>query len=149
MINRHRGIGWEYLHVAVDDASRLALTELLPDERTASTIVFLERALAWFARHGVRVERIMTDNGNAHRSHDSATPASTRACGACAPGPTHRPLTARPNSSSRRSCANAPTAAPSGPQGSGPTPCLAGCNVYNMHRPHTAPAGQPRSAGSP
>jgi transposase InsO family protein len=70
MINRHRGIGWEYLHVAVDDASRLAYTEILPDERKASAIAFLERALAWFARHGITVERIMTDNGNAYRSHD-------------------------------------------------------------------------------
>ena len=70
MINRHRGIGWEYLHVAVDDASRLAYTEILPDERKPSAIAFLERALAWFARPGVSVERIMTDNGNAYRSHD-------------------------------------------------------------------------------
>ena len=61
MVNRHRGIGWEYLHVAVDDASRLAYTEILPDERKASAIAFLERALAWFMRHGVSVERIMTD----------------------------------------------------------------------------------------
>jgi hypothetical protein len=57
MINRHRGIGWECLHVAVDDASRLAYTENLPDERKASAIAFLERALAWFARHGITVER--------------------------------------------------------------------------------------------
>jgi len=70
MVNRHRGIGWEYLHVAVDDASRLAYTEILPDERKASAMAFLERALAWFARHGVSVERIMTDNGNAYCSHD-------------------------------------------------------------------------------
>ena len=70
MINRHRGIGWEYLHVAIDDASRLAYTEILPDERKASAIAFLERALAWFMRHGVSVERIMTDNGSAYRSHD-------------------------------------------------------------------------------
>jgi hypothetical protein len=69
MINRHRGIGSEYLHVAVDDASCLAYTEILPDERKASTIAFLE-ALAWFARHGATVERIMTDHGNAYRSHD-------------------------------------------------------------------------------
>ena len=69
MINRHRGIGWEYLHVSVDDASRLAYTEILPDERKASAVAFLERALAWFARHGVTVERVMTDNGSAYRSH--------------------------------------------------------------------------------
>jgi Integrase core domain len=64
MINRHHGIGWEYLHVAVDDASRLAYTEILPDDRKASAIAFLARALAWFARHRVTIERIMTDNGS-------------------------------------------------------------------------------------
>jgi transposase InsO family protein len=70
LVNRHRGIGWEYLHVAVDDASRLAYTEILQDERKASAIAFLARVLAWVARHGVTVERIMTDNGSAYRSHD-------------------------------------------------------------------------------
>ena len=67
---RNRGIGWEHLHVAVDDASRLAYTELLPDERKLSAVGFLERARAWFARHGVVVERVMTDNGSAYRSAD-------------------------------------------------------------------------------
>ena len=69
---RNRGIGWDHLHVAVDDASRLAYTELLPDERKASALGFLSRALDWFSRHGVSVERIMTDNGSAYRSHDFA-----------------------------------------------------------------------------
>ena len=55
---------------AIDDASRLAYTELLPDEKKESAIAFLDRALDWFARHGVAVERIMTDNGSAYRSHD-------------------------------------------------------------------------------
>jgi transposase InsO family protein len=65
-----RGAGWEILHVAIDDAARLAYSEVLPDERKASAIAFLDRALAWFARHGVTVERVMTDNGSAYRSHD-------------------------------------------------------------------------------
>jgi transposase InsO family protein len=65
-----RGAGWEILHVAIDDAARLAYSEILPDERKASAIAFLDRALGWFARHGVTVERIMTDNGSAYRSHD-------------------------------------------------------------------------------
>jgi transposase InsO family protein len=55
--------------VAIDHASRLAY-ELLPDEKKESAIAFLGRALDWFARHGVVVERIMTDNGSAYRSHD-------------------------------------------------------------------------------
>jgi transposase-like protein len=64
-----RGRGWEFLHVCVDDASRLASTEILPDERQASAVAFLEWYLAWFASLGVTVERVMTDNGSAYRSH--------------------------------------------------------------------------------
>jgi transposase InsO family protein len=55
--------------VAIDDASRLAYTELLPDEKKESAIAFLDRALAWYARLSVAVERVMTDNGSAYRSH--------------------------------------------------------------------------------
>jgi transposase InsO family protein len=65
---RARKVGWEHLHVAVDDASRLAYTELLPDERQESACAFLTRALAFFEAHGVRVERVMSDNGSAYRS---------------------------------------------------------------------------------
>jgi transposase InsO family protein len=63
-----RGAGWDFLHVCVDDASRLAYTEILPSERKEDTTAFLQRALAWLARHGVSVERVMTDNGSAYRS---------------------------------------------------------------------------------
>ena len=65
---RSRKAGWDFLHVCVDDASRLAYTEVLPSERKEDTTAFLERALAWLARHGVTVERVMTDNGSAYRS---------------------------------------------------------------------------------
>jgi len=64
-----RGItGWEYVHVAVDDYSRLAYAEVLADEKATSAIGFLRRALAFFARHGIRVERVLTDNGSAYIS---------------------------------------------------------------------------------
>ena len=63
-----RGIGWDFLHVCIDDASRLAYTEILPDERKESAVAFLERAIAWFTTLGVTVERVMTDNGSAYRS---------------------------------------------------------------------------------
>jgi transposase InsO family protein len=63
-----RGAGWECLHVAIDDASRLAYTEILPDEKKETTTGFLIRALCWFERHGVTVARVMTDNGSAYRS---------------------------------------------------------------------------------
>ena len=63
-----RGKGWESLHVAIDDASRLAFTAMLPDERKASAVAFLDAALAWFKAHGVIAQRVMTDNGSAYRS---------------------------------------------------------------------------------
>jgi transposase InsO family protein len=66
---RGEGLGWEALHVAIDDASRLAYTEILPDEKKTSATAFLERALGFFERHGVKVERVMTDNGSAYKSH--------------------------------------------------------------------------------
>lgn len=62
------GKGWDYLHVCVDDASRLAYTEVLASENQHDASAFLERALAWLARHGVRAERVMTDNGACYRS---------------------------------------------------------------------------------
>lgn len=62
------GAGWEVLHLAVDDHSRLAYTEVLPDERQETATAFLERALAWFGELGVPVERVMTDNGSCYRS---------------------------------------------------------------------------------
>jgi transposase InsO family protein len=65
---RNRGAGWEFVHVAVDDATRLAYVEVLGDERRESAAAFLERALAWFATRGIRVERVMTDNGSCYRS---------------------------------------------------------------------------------
>jgi transposase InsO family protein len=60
-----RGIGWEYLHLAIDDHSRLAYSEILPDEKRGSCLRFLFNALRFFRRHGVAVERVMTDNGPA------------------------------------------------------------------------------------
>lgn len=57
------GMGYDFLHVAIDDATRLAYVEVLPDERRGSTTGFLIRALRWFRARGIRVERVMTDNG--------------------------------------------------------------------------------------
>jgi transposase InsO family protein len=63
---RKRGLGWEYLHVAIDDCSRLAYTELLPAETGAACAGFLARAAQWFAANGVVVRRVMTDNAFAY-----------------------------------------------------------------------------------
>ncbi len=66
---RVRGIGWEYLHVAIDDATRLAYAALFPDETAVSTAAFLAQAAAWFGRQGITWRALMTDNGGGYRSH--------------------------------------------------------------------------------
>ena len=71
---RQAGLGWEYLHVAIDDHSRLSYAELLPDEQQGSAVAFLERAAAWFRSHGIRrIARVMTDNGSAYVSRRFAS----------------------------------------------------------------------------
>lgn len=69
---RVHGIGWEYTHVAIDDHSRLAYAEVLTDETAETTAGFLRRAVAWYAAQGIAVERLLTDNGSAYRSHHFA-----------------------------------------------------------------------------
>ena len=65
---RRRQVGWEFVHVAVDDATRLAYAEVLGDEKATTAVGFLKRALRFYRRHGIRVEAVMTDNGSAYRS---------------------------------------------------------------------------------
>src|SRR5580692_2397675 len=111
--------GWEALHVAVDDHSRLAFTRILPDQKTHTTIAFLRDAVDFFARHGIIVHALLTDNGSSYRSHlfrqacfemgpNTAALARTR----------HKP-TAKRNASSRPLCANGPIPL------TGPTPTYA------------------------
>jgi transposase InsO family protein len=61
-------VGWECVHIAIDDATRLAYAEVLPDEKATTAVAFLRRALAFYARHGITVEQLITDNGSAYIS---------------------------------------------------------------------------------
>ena len=63
-----RGVGWEFVHIAIDDCSRVAYVEVLGNERGLTTVSFLRRALAWFKRRGVMVRRILSDNGPNYKS---------------------------------------------------------------------------------
>jgi transposase InsO family protein len=65
-----RGIGWEFVHVCIDDASRLAFCQVMPDEKKQSAIAFLKAALAYYESLGVKVARVMTDNGSCYRAFD-------------------------------------------------------------------------------
>jgi transposase InsO family protein len=66
--SRRRTVGWDYVHVAVDDYSRLAYVEVLDDEKATTAIGFLQRARVFFARYGIEIEAILTDNGSAYRA---------------------------------------------------------------------------------
>jgi transposase InsO family protein len=65
---RRQTVGWEYVHIAIDDCTRLAYAEVLADEKATTAIGFLRRAIEFFKRHGVKVERLLTDNGSPYRS---------------------------------------------------------------------------------
>jgi transposase InsO family protein len=141
--SRRRGAGWEFLHVAIDDASRLAYTAMMPDEKQASAVRFLDDALAWFEAHGVTVERVMTDNGSAFRSKLFAAAAQTH-------GLKHirtRPYTPRTNGkaerfiqTSLREWAYAHAFHSSNERAQAMPAWL--CH-YNSLRPHSALAGKP------
>jgi len=67
-LHRHRGIGWDFVHVAIDDHSRVSLAAVAADETQVSAIAFLEQAVEHFRERGVQVQRVMTDNGSAYVS---------------------------------------------------------------------------------
>ena len=70
-----RGVGWEYVHVAIDDASRIARTDIFPNEKAISAVAFLKATIAYYISLGITVTRVMTDNGSCYKSKDFA-----RAC---------------------------------------------------------------------
>lgn len=69
---KNRGIGWDFVHVCIDDATRVAYVEVLPDEKGETTVGFLQRAVAWYRSMGVAVRRVLTDNGSNYISRPFA-----------------------------------------------------------------------------
>jgi transposase len=99
-------IGTAFVHTVIDDHSRMAYAEIWTDEKAATAVGVLERAVAWFADHGVTVERVLSDNGSAYRSH-----AWTDACAALAiTAKRTRPTDPRPTARSNGSTARSPMA---------------------------------------
>jgi transposase InsO family protein len=66
---RRQHAGWEALHVAIDDHSRLAFTQLLPNQKSETALAFLRNAIAFYAQHGIAIRALLTDNGSCYRSH--------------------------------------------------------------------------------
>jgi transposase InsO family protein len=68
--SNRRGTGWEFVHVCVDDASRVAFAQILPNEKKESAVAFLKAAVAYYNSLGIKVERVMTDNGSCYKAFD-------------------------------------------------------------------------------
>jgi transposase InsO family protein len=67
-VRERKAIGWEYCHIAIDDATRLAYAEVLPDEKASTAIAFLRRAVTFYASYGMPIQELLTDNGSPYRS---------------------------------------------------------------------------------
>jgi transcriptional regulator with XRE-family HTH domain len=108
--SKSRGIGWEYLHLAVDDHSRLAYSEIIPDEKRGSCLAFLfNQRLRFFRRYSIAVERVMTDNGSPSNHAATLRRAASLASATSARDPTRPRPTASPSVSSKPHCASGPT----------------------------------------
>jgi transposase InsO family protein len=137
-------VGFEYVHAAIDDHTRLAYAEIHPDERAETCAGFLRRAAAWFAAHGIHIERVMTDNALVYRrSH--AWPDALASIGAEARFTRrYRPQTnGKAERLNRTMCEEWLYAQPfdSGEERAAALPDW--LHTYNYHRGHTALDGQP------
>jgi transposase InsO family protein len=135
--------GWEFVHVAIDDASRVALASVASNEKGETATAFLEAAVAHFAQRGVRIERVMTDNGPGYLSHafrDACTRLKVRHVRT-------RPYTPRTNGKAERfiqTCLREWAYAEAYPNSDQRTAALARwLHHYNWHRPHTALNSRP------
>jgi transposase InsO family protein len=138
-----RGAGWEFVHVCIDDASRVAFSQILPDEKKESAVAFLKAAVAYYASLGVAVARVMTDNGSCYRSQ-----AFRRAC--CDLGLRHirtRPYTPKTNGKAERFIQTAlrewayAHAYPNSDRRAAELPIW--LYRYNWHRPHGSLKSKP------
>jgi transposase InsO family protein len=137
------GVGWDFVHVAIDDASRVAYSQVFPDEEAITASAFLRAAVAYYAALGVTVKEVMTDNGSCYRSKDFAQTCSNL-------GLRHlftKPYTPRTNGkaerfiqSALREWAYARAYAKSHQRIAALPRWL---HSYNWHRPHASLAGQP------
>jgi transposase InsO family protein len=140
---KSRGAGWEFVHVCIDDASRIAFSQILPDERKESAIAFLKAAVAYYASLGVAIARVMTDNGSCYRSR-----AFAKACHDL--GLKHvrtRPYTPKTNGKAERFIQTAlrewayAIAYPTSDQRAAQLPVW--LHRYNWHRPHSSLKSKP------
>ena len=123
------GIGWEYVHLAIDDHSRVAFGSIEPDERGISACRALLQAARYYRGLGVRFERVLTDNGACYRSRSFRRLVHRLGMRHLRTRPIPRVPTARPSGWSRPACANGPTHAPMPTPNSAQAPSRAGCTT--------------------
>ncbi|HNK17913.1 MAG TPA: IS481 family transposase [Piscinibacter sp.] len=140
--NHNRGIGWDMVHLAIDDHSRVSFAQVLPDEKAVSCVQFLREAVAYYASLGVRIERVMTDNGTGYKNTFKA------ACDEL--GIRHiktRPYTPKTNGKAERfvqtSLREWAYARPYVSSAQREAALLPFLHRYNWHRPHCALNRQP------
>jgi len=139
-------LGWEYVHVCVDDATRLVYVEVLDDEKAVTAAGFLRRAVAHFAAFGIRVERLMTDNGSAYRATIHALACKTLGIKHLRTRP-YRPRTnGKPSASSAPCSAAAPTARSTATATNAVTHSPAGSTTTLADDHTAASAAKPRSS---
>lgn len=140
---KSRGAGWEYVHVCIDDHSRLSFTQIHPDEKAVSAVAHLRAAVRWYASMGIKVRRVMTDNGSCYTSH-----VFKAAC--CALGIRHirtKPYTPKTNGKAERFIQTAlrewayARAYDTSDQRAADLPRWT--HLYNWHRPHSALKSKP------
>ncbi len=121
-----RDIGWQMVHLAIDDPSPVSFAQVLPDEKADSCVQFLRQAVTYYASLGVRVERVIPTTARATRTA-SRLPATSSASGTSRLGRTHPRPTARPSASSRPACASGPMPSPTSAQLSARPLCSPSC----------------------
>jgi hypothetical protein len=142
---RRRTVGWEFVHIAIDDATRLAYAEVLGDEKAATAISFLRRATRFFDSYGITVQALLTDNGSAYKARVHALACQSWASATCAPAPGAPRPTAKQNASSAPCWSAGPTAPSTPAPPSAPPPLTAGYTTTTITDHTDRSAARPRS----
>jgi transposase len=143
--HRRSSKGWEYVHIAVDDYRRLAYAEVLKDDKASTATSFLQRAIAFYRRYGINVERVLTDNGSCYRATLHALACRQLGIRPCAHAPTGHKPTAKPNASSAPSSTTGPTQRSTAPAANAPAHLTAGSGTTTIdaHTQHSATNPRP------